>query len=141
MKKLCKDFFDSKELLFIGYSHRNEKFCKQVFQALVNSGIKVYPMNNKSSSGFDVKVYKDFSELPKVPKCAYLLINKENTRKIINQLKEHGVERVLFQNNKVFDSAILEECSAKGIETAVACPMMLFGSGFHKIHAFFAGIR
>jgi hypothetical protein len=46
-----------------------------------------------------------------------------------------------FFNEKEADQLLLDECAAAGIKTAVACPMMLFGSGIHRLHAYFAGVK
>jgi len=58
----------------------------------------------------------------------------------IKPLKDAGITRILFQSGKTVDKAALEESKKMGFETAVACPFMIVGSGFHKIHVFFAGL-
>lgn len=144
MAKLTKEFFSNGEVIFVGYSgenSRNSAFSKQVYQAFVRSGIKVYPLNNKVNARYDIKVYNGLTDMPKVPKCAYVLLNRDNTRKVIKLLADNGVKRILFQNKKNVDLETLNECKKVGIETAVACPMMILGSGMHKIHGFFAGVR
>ena len=141
MAKLSKDFFDGNEVLFVGYSSRNRVFSRQVYQAFMRNGIKVYPLNNKANGSYDVKVYKSMSELPKTPRSAYVLLNKNNSISVVRHLAENGIKKVLFQNKKIADSDTLNECEKLGIEAAVGCPMMVFGSGFHKIHGFFAGAR
>lgn len=141
MSNLTKDFFNEKEILFMGYSGKNQRFSKMVYNAFNNNGIKVYPVNSKEGSYYDIKVYKSLEELPKIPKTAYVLLNKENTRNAISSLKDKGVKKILFHSKKNIDSSILDECTKMGIETAVACPMMRFGSGIHRIHGFFAGIK
>jgi len=141
MGKLSRDFFTGNEVLFVGYSSRNAAFSKQVYQAFMRGGIKVYPLNNKAGGSYDVKVYRCISELPKIPECAYVLLNTENARNAVRELAGSGVKRILFQNKKSVDEGILNECKKAGIETVVACPMMVLGSGLHKLHAFFAGVR
>ncbi|HYE82053.1 MAG TPA: CoA-binding protein [Clostridia bacterium] len=141
MKKISKEFFKGNEVLFLGYSGRDKAFCSGVMNAFVKNGFKVYPMNTRTKDGFDVKVYQDFSELPKVPETAYVLLKSDNARKVIKTLKENGIKRILFQNEKIADQDIQEQCRQLGIETAAGCPMMLFGSGLHRIHGFFAGVK
>jgi acyl-CoA synthetase (NDP forming) len=98
-------------------------------------------MNTRTKDGFDVKVYQDFAELPKVPDTAFVLLKSDNVRNVIKPLKENGIKRILFHNKKIVDQAILEQCKEMGIETAVGCPMMLFGSGLHRVHGFFSGVK
>jgi acyl-CoA synthetase (NDP forming) len=140
MAKLTKNFFDGNEILFIGYSTKKRSIARTIFQTMVKHGIKVYPMNNKKDGKYDTKVYKSFEELPKVPRCAYILLNKDNSQKIIDQLKDRGVKKILFQKGSV-DQGTLSKCQEMGIETAVGCPLMIYGTGLHKIHAFFEGVK
>jgi len=139
--KLNKDFFKDGEVLFVGYSSRNSAYSKGVYQAFANHNIKVYPYNTKENATYDVKVYKSLSELPKMPKAAFILLNKENTAKAVKQLLGKGVNRILFYSAKNVEPAILKECETAGVEAAAGCPMMIYGTGFHKLHAFFAGVK
>jgi hypothetical protein len=52
-----------------------------------------------------------------------------------------GIKRVLFHSKKDVDPDQLEACAKAGMETAVACPLMLLGNGIHMFHAFLAGVR
>lgn len=144
MAKLNKDYFLDGEVLFVGYpsnGSKNSTFGREVYKTMMNNGIKAYPFNNKENGSYDVKVYKNLNELPKMPKCAYVLLNKDNSKDMVKQLLSSGVKRILFQNKKCVDPDTLAECGKSGIETAVACPMMILGSGFHRLHGFFAGVR
>lgn len=141
MVKLSRDFFADNEVLFMGYSSRRPAFSNSIYKAFTDAGVKVFPINSKQNGKYDVKVYNDISELKKVPSAAYILLNTENARKAVKQIKGSGVKRILFQPGKTADKEILDECAAAGIETAVGCPMMLFGSGLHRLHAFFTGVK
>jgi len=141
MKNLKNEFFKEKDVLFLGYSSRTPQFSKMIYKAFTDAGMKVYPVNPKSSAKYDVKVYHDISELPKVPSTAYVLLNNENAKAAVRQMIDKGVKRIMFHRGKTADQSLLDECKQAGIETAVACPMMLFGSGIHKLHGFFAGVK
>ncbi len=141
MKNLSKDFFTEKEVIFMGYSSRTPQFSNMIYKAFSDAGIKVYPVNPKKDGKYDVKVYSDINELPRTPKIAYVLLNSENAKKAVENLKGSGVKKILFHRGKTADQQLLDDCAAAGIETAVACPMMLFGSGLHKLHALFAGVK
>lgn len=141
MAKLSKDFFTDNEVLFVGYSLKNNAFSKGVYDAFAKNGIKVYPLNKNAEGSHEVKVYKSLTDLPKVPRCAYILLNRDNTGNMVKLLAENGVTRILFQNKKNGDTDILTQCKDLGMDTAVACPMMVLGSGIHRLHGFFAGVR
>lgn len=141
MKNLKNDFFTEKDILFMGYSSRTPQFSNMIYKAFTDAGMKVYPVNPKTSAKYDVKVYQDISELPKVPSIAYILLDNDNAKTAVRQLKDSGVKKILFHRGKTADQSLLDECKQAGIETAVACPMMIFGSGLHKLHALFAGVK
>lgn len=136
-----KEFYEGNEVLFVGYSSKNQAFSKMIYQAFTDNGIQVYPMNSKEDGSYDVKVYHSFDQIPKMPATAYLLLNKENIKKVLPKIAEKGVKKVQFQNKKYIDDAIVNECQTLGIETLAACPMMKFGKGFHRFHAFLAGVK
>ena len=141
MKNLKNDFFTEKEILFMGYSSRVPQLSSMIYKAFTDAGMKVYPINPKASEKYDVKVYQNISELPKIPSIAYILLDNENAKTAVRQLKDSGVKKILFHRGKTVDQSLLDECKVAGLETAVACPMMIFGSGLHKLHGFFAGVR
>jgi acyl-CoA synthetase (NDP forming) len=141
MVKLNKSFFNEKDVLFVGYSSRNSAYSKEIFKSFTNNQMKVYPLNTKADASYDVKVYKSLEELPVVPKNAFVLLNKENAAKAVPALIKKGVKKILFRSLQMVDQATLAECEKAGVETAYGCPMMIYGTGFHKIHAFFAGVK
>lgn len=140
MVKLNRSFFTDKDILFVGYSSRNAAYSKEIFKAFTDNRIKVYPYNKKENATYDTKVYKNLDELPTVPKTAFILLNRDNTTKAVKELLPKGVKKILFRSKNV-DPAVLEECDKAGIETAFGCPMMVYGTGMHKLHAFFAGVK
>lgn len=133
------DYFENKEVLFVGYSSRNKSFSNLIYKTLTKNGLEVYPVNVRKDCTFDINVY-NYENLPKIPRSAYVLLKKENTKIAVAELIQKGVKKFLFQNKASVDNETLRLCKEKGIETAIACPMMLYGSGFHKIHRFFAGV-
>ena len=92
---LKKDFFINNEVLFVGYSSKMEAYCKSINQAFTRNGIKVYPYNPKENPNYDVKVYKTLDEIASVPQTAYILFNEDGDIKIIKQLANKGVKKIL----------------------------------------------
>lgn len=141
MVKLSRGFFTDSEILFMGYSGSAQAFSKSIYKAFSDSGLKVYPVNPKKSDNYEVKVYNDISELPKVPTTAYILMNNKDVKNTVRTLKDKGVKKILFQLGKTADKEILDDCAASGIEAVVGCPMMVFGKGMHRFHGFLAGVK
>ena len=141
MAKLSRGFFTDNEILFMGYSGSSQAFSKSIYKAFTDAGLKVYPVNPKKSDSYEVKVYNDIDELPKVPATAYILLNNKDVKNTVRELKEKGVKKILFQLGKTADKEILDDCAAVGIEAVVGCPMMVFGKGLHRFHGFLAGVK
>ncbi len=141
MAKLSKDFFLDDEVLIMGYPLQADPSMKMILKAFLDNGITVYAFNSKATGDVDIKIYTDFSQLPKVPKTVYNYIHKNDTDPWIPKMANAGVTRVLFHSKKDVEQRQLDECEKLGIQTAVACPMMLLGRGFHRFHALLAGVR
>jgi predicted CoA-binding protein len=141
MAKLSKDYFTDKEVLIVGYPLKNDPDMKMILKAFQRNSIKVYALNSKAEGDADIKLYKSFAELPKVPECAYIYLAKEDITAWIGAIAASGVKRVLFHSKRDVDQSQVEECKKAGLETAIACPMMLLGKGIHRFHAMLAGVR
>lgn len=140
MAKLTKDYFSNGEVLILGYPLKDDPSMKMILPAFIRNNIKVYAMNSNATGDADIKVYKKFSELPKVPKCAYIYLEKNEITPWIKEMKASGVTRVLFHSKQDVEPADVEACKKAGLETAIACPMMLLGKGLHKFHKLLAGV-
>ncbi|MDR2736302.1 MAG: CoA-binding protein [Gracilibacteraceae bacterium] len=140
MEKINKAFFDG-EVLICGCSKQDNLYYKNMYKAFTDNGIKVYPMPTTPESELGFETYTNFDDLPKVPNSAYVLTHKNQTPALIEQLDQLGVKRIVFFGKVCADESTLETCRKKGIQTRIGCPMMLFGGGFHRLHAFFAGVK
>ena len=140
MNKLSRDYLDN-EAIFYGCSIKEKRFCEQAYKAFAKNGIKLYPVGNLKDESFSFKVYKDLDELPKIPSFAHIVSGKDETRKIIKRLHELGIKKILFNSKNCVDEDTLKDCEKMGMQTLVACPMMILGSGPCRLHAFFAGVK
>jgi hypothetical protein len=139
MAKLSKEFFINNEVLIVGY--KMDPSMRMILQEFLKNGLKVYALNSEDQNSADIKVYKSLSELPKVPKSAYIYLDKGDIGPWIQPLASAGVSRVLFHSKKDVDPVQLDDCKKAQLETAIACPMMILGTGLHKFHGKLAGVR
>ena len=144
MAKLSKDYFTDNEVLIIGYPLYDEPGMKMIFPAFLDNNIKVLTMNGKAADndkdGAGNKIYKSFAELPRVPACAYIYLAKDDIAPWIDQIAAAGIKRVLFHSKRDVNPSDIDASKKAGLETAIACPMMLLGKGFHRFHKFLAGV-
>jgi hypothetical protein len=69
-----------------------------------------------------------------------IYLEKDEITPWISRMKENGVTRVLFHSKKGCGAGRHRIVQKVGLDTAVACPMMLLGKGLHKFHKFLAGV-
>ncbi|GAE86697.1 CoA-binding protein [Acetivibrio straminisolvens] len=137
-----KNFFTDNQVAFIGFSSNPNSFSRKVYNDFVKAGIKVYPVNSKKFSEDGLEIYTDIGQLPQVPECVYILLNKENTKKAVERLKGKGIKKILFHSADTVDESTLNECKKMGIEAVVACPRMFLSNGLiHRLHGFIAGVK
>ena len=144
MAKLSKDFFIGSEVLIMGYPLKADPSMPMILQAFRNNGVQVFAQNSEAKSDADIadiKVYAGLDELPHIPKTAYIYLDKNDIDPWIDPLAAAGVNRILFHSKRDVDPGQLDACRKAGLETAVACPLMIFGKGIHWFHAKLAGVR
>ncbi|MCL1791674.1 MAG: CoA-binding protein [Peptococcaceae bacterium] len=140
MEKINKDFFGG-EVLICGCSDIDRVYYKNLYKAFTDNGVKVFAMPTAPESSLGFETFKSFDELPKVPSSAYVLSHKKNTPGLIEELDNLGVKKIVFYGKVCADQEALDLCDKKGIQTRMGCPMMLFGGGVHRLHAFLAGVK
>lgn len=141
MAKLSKDFFMDNKVLIVGYPVQPDPSMPMLLQAFLDNGVKVYAQNSKPAGDAGIKIYSSLADLPEVPGTAYIYLDKPDIDAWIDPLAAAGVTRILFHSKRDVDPAQVEACRQAGLETAIACPMMIFGKGFHWFHGKLAGVR
>jgi hypothetical protein len=140
MTKFSRDFFDKKDVLFIGDFNKYGMFSEMVLQTFSKNNISVLAMDSKQGNP-NIKSFKNFNDLPKIPSAAYTILDTDDNRNLLDDLKSRGIKKLLFHSKRIVDKDILDKCEKLGIETSICCPLMVYGTGFHKLHAFFAGVK
>ncbi len=138
----AKDFIEEKEIVFVGFSGNEKSFSRGVYNDFVKAGVTVYPVNVRSFTDNGVKVYGNVSEIPGMPKSAYVVVNAANAKKAVTDLAAAGINRIWFQGPETVNDEILSVCEKAGIGTFVGCAKMYLSDGFiHRLHGFFAGAK
>ncbi|MCH4887849.1 CoA-binding protein [Acidaminobacter sp. JC074] len=142
MTILKKNFFPDDQVLFIGVSRDPKSFSRSVYKDFIKSGIQVYPVNKSKFNIDGNQVFTDVNQIPHTPACAYILLNKDNTRNAVQELQGRGIKKILFHSKKTVDQETLDLCKSMDIEAVIACPKMMINPfPLHKIHGFIAGVR
>lgn len=139
MEKISKGFFEG-DVLVCGCTKSDNSYYRRLYKYFTANGIHVFPMPTKPESTLDFDTYADFSILPKIPKCAFVLSPKRDTPELINQLYNLGIQKIVFYGKSCADDAILADCKKHGIDVRIGCPLMLYAPGPCWLHAVVSGV-
>lgn len=140
MEKITKQFFDG-GVVICGCADKDNLYYKRLHKAFTAHSVKVFPMPTVPESPLDFPTYAKLEDLPEPPACAYILSDKTEVPELVEQLALLGVKKLLFYSKADVDEATLEDCSRRGIETRLGCPLMLFCAGFCWLHGKLAGVK
>lgn len=141
MAKLGKDFFTGNKVLIVGYPLKTDPSMRMIMQTFRKNNIKVFALNSEATGDTDIKVCTSLAELSEVPSCAYIYLDVGDIDPWIQPLADAGVTKVLFHSKNDVTPGQLDACKKAGLETAVACPLMILGKGMHWFHGKLAGVR
>ncbi len=140
--KAIKNFLDLQHIAVIGASRDTRKFGHLACKQLKLCGKTIYPVNPNSEFILEEKCYASVQDLPAEVEGAVIIVNKNLTIKIIEELALKKIHNIWIQTG----------CeSKKAIETSVKnniCPvtgecifMYLEPLAFpHRFHRFFKKI-
>ena len=135
-----KEFLDNSDIAIFGISPKRRTFAGTVNDYLLKAGYKTYPVHPDGASGH----FDSPERLPDVAQAAYIATGPDNTKSIVESLKDGRIKSIWFQNGS-FNKEILGRCDGAGIKTYTGCLMMYipeagFIHRFHRaIHELFSG--
>lgn len=147
MAKLSKDFFVNNEVLIIGYPLKRDPSMEMIMKQFMKSNVRIVALNataapDATAPGLEgSKIFTSLAQLQRTPKTAYIYLEKNEIDDWVAPIAKAGIQRVLFHSKNDVDPAQLEACAEAGLQTAVACPLMILGGGMHWFHGKLAGVR
>lgn len=136
-----KALFKGGKVIFAGFSKRNEAYSMSIYDALSGAGLEVYPYNPRKGETFSVKVFDSLDGIPGKPNAAIIAVKADHALSLVDSLHGRGIKNILFVSRTAASPAVLQKCDSLGLTAAVACPLMLYGKGFHRFHGWLAGIK
>ena len=131
-------FYEAESLVLFGLSKTRKNFAWAVYNAMVKSGKRVFPIHPDGGSVRNVQFYNSIKSLPQVPKAAVLCLNLKKHHAVLPELKASGIKDIWFQQGS-YDKSILREAEREGLNPITGCTLMyLPGTSFlHRLHRFF----
>jgi uncharacterized protein len=113
-----------KNYAVVGASNNKEKYGYKVTKTLKELGLKVIPINPKEKEILELKVYSTLKKVKEKIDTVVFVVPPNVTEKILEEVKEVGIENVWFQPGSESEKAI-NFCKKNKInETHNACIMV-----------------
>ena len=90
-------FLAAQTFAVAGASRDRSKYGNRVFQALVRSGRRVFPLNPSAREVEGHLAYATIVDLPEVPESLSIVTPPQITREVIRQAIEAGVQNIWMQ--------------------------------------------
>lgn len=134
-KAQIESFLAQNHIALAGYSGKKSKFGHSVYEALIQKGYHVYPVNPKGGKTEEgKKVFKSIDELPEQVTALVAVTRPEISEIIIEKAVEKGISHIWVQqmsdNDKVLE--ILKE--HPHFITGQCIILHANPTGFHKLH-------
>ena len=111
-----EDFLNkNNKIAVVGVSTNTEKWGYKVYNALLEEGYRVFPVNPKYEKIGDKKCYPNLHELPDKPDVVITVVPPKVTDKVVEECKELGIKKVWMQPGSESDEAI-EFCEKNDIK-------------------------
>ncbi len=140
MNKIDRNFIIDNQIFFLGVAKKYKMYCNTAYKVFVKNGIKVFPVKIDDAA-CNFNTFSSINEIPVLPKTAYSILDIPDNKKIVKELKNKGVAKILFHSKNIIDEELISLCKNIGLEVAVSCPLMLYGRGFHRFHGFISGVK
>jgi hypothetical protein len=141
-KQTVEEFISQPTLAVVGVSRNGQKFCNMAYRELQKRGYKLYPINPVAETVEGVKAYPSLKGLPEAVGGALIMVQPDQTEKVVREAAEAGIRRVWIQQGAESEAAI-RFCEENGI-TAVhgQCIMMFMKDPdwYHNIHRWVNGL-
>lgn len=140
MEKLNKGFI-GKSLLVCGSTPKDKTHINILKKDFSKAGIDLFFMSPTPKTDFGFETYDSLADLPKVPDCAYILSDKDQTTEILRQVIGLGIKKILFYGPICYSEENERECQVNNIEARKGCPLIFCDVLPCRIHAFFGGYK
>lgn len=94
IEQLVQDFLAQEKIAVVGVSDQRDTGCNQAYQAFLEAGYTVYPVNPRLESFEGAPSYPDLPSIPDKPDAVFILANPTVTEKIVEECVDLGIKHV-----------------------------------------------
>ncbi len=136
-----EDFLAQKTLAIAGVSRSGKGFGNSVIKDLSGKGYEVLPVHPEVDEVAGFHCYRSIADLPKEVGGLVLVVPPDQTKKLVREAKDAGIQRVWMQQGAESAEAI-RYCEENGIDAVHGECVMMFAqpAGVHRFHRWVNGV-
>ncbi len=136
-----EDFLAQKTLAIAGVSRSGKGFGNSVIKDLSGKGYEVLPVHPEVDEVAGIHCYRSIADLPKEVGGLVLVVPPDQTKKLVREAKDAGIQRVWMQQGAESVEAI-RFCEENGIDAVHGECVMMFAqpTGVHRFHRWVNGV-
>ena len=134
-------FLAEKTLAIAGVKRNGTGFGNVVVKDLTGKGYEILPVHPSADGIGGVPCSPSLAELPKQVGGLVLVVQPEQTEKLVREAKDAGIERIWMQQGAESAEAI-RFCEENGIDVVHGQCVMMFAqpTGIHRFHRWLNGV-
>jgi uncharacterized protein len=129
------EFLSEKTLALAGVSRGGKKFGNSVLKELTAKGFTVYPVHPKANEIDQHQCYPSLSKLPGQVGGLIVVLQPEETQKIVREAKEMGIKKIWMQQGSESNEAIAY-CNEHGLSVIHGECILMFAEPAGAMHRF-----
>ena len=138
MKKTIQAFLDSEKIAIAGASPNKDNFGRSLMIEIEKAGKEIFPINPKYAEIEGRITVPTARELQRDIESLIIAVPPQLTEEIVSQCIGSGIKRVWMvrgMGKGAYSKEAHELCIQNKIDVVYGfCPLMFFGTGFHKFH-------
>lgn len=144
LKKEIDQFFEEKQIAFVGISRNEAKFSNKVYQELKKSGYIMHPVHLEMTDFDDDKCVPSVHQLPSDVQALMIVASPDVAFEVLSEVSESNIKHVwVFTGKKNPPDVNMEinDLRTAGVDVITElCPFMFIEpvESFHAFHRFFA---
>ena len=120
---VVKDFFDARSIAVVGASRDSGKVGNVIFRNALRSGLKVYPVNDKSREVMGQRAFKDLLEIPHEVDLVVISVPAKAVSLVLRQMQKKKIMLAIIISsgfseggNDILEKRILRIAEESGIK-------------------------
>lgn len=115
MDTIKKEMLEKKNWAIVGVSENKDRYAYKIWKLMPEHGYKVFGVNPKYNEIEGIKIYNSLKDIDEKIDVVDVVVNKKLTYKLLDEIKDLGIEYVFFQP-ETYDDSVVEKAESLGLK-------------------------